>query len=78
MPRFDGTGSDGLGPMTGGGMGACQQASNCGRGRGCGRRSFCRFSNSVEIITSQEKIESLKASKERLEAEIKKLEKEQK
>lgn len=76
MPRFDGIGPDCLGPMTGRGMGTCQQASNSGRGRG--RRSFCRFANPVEYATLREEIEALKASKERLEAEIKTLEKKQK
>ena len=77
MPRFDGTGPDGSGPMTGRGMGTCQQASDYGRGRGCRRRSFCCFEKPIETATSQEKIEALKANKERLEAEIKALEKEQ-
>jgi len=75
MPRFDGTGPDGLGPMTGRGMGRCQQAP--GYGRGC-RRPFCRFVNQPEYMTIQERIEVLKTNKERLEAELKALEKEQK
>lgn len=40
MPGFDGTGPNGLGPMTGGGRGMCSGAGlgrRGGRGRGMGR-----------------------------------------
>ena len=49
MPRFDGTGPMGQGPMTGGGRGTCRGGMNsgfggrCGRGLGMGRGAgFCR------------------------------------
>lgn len=38
MPKFDGTGPNGMGPMTGKGMGSC--GGRFGRGR---RFGFCRF-----------------------------------
>ncbi len=34
MPRFDGTGPGGAGPMTGRGMGYCNPAGTRGQGRG--------------------------------------------
>ena len=39
MPRFDGTGPAGMGPMTGRGMGPCNLSwgGGCGFGRGMGR-----------------------------------------
>ncbi|NIV97652.1 hypothetical protein GWN26_00245, partial [Candidatus Saccharibacteria bacterium] len=39
MPRFDGTGPQGQGPMTGRGMGRCADAQRpgWGQGRGMGR-----------------------------------------
>ncbi len=81
MPGFDGTGPNGLGPMTGRGMGNCRQSQGgCGLGRGLGRGrgrgGFCRFAN--QDSTPQERIEVLKASKKRLEEEIAALGKEQK
>ena len=79
MPRFDGTGPNGSGPATGRGMGSCVQGQGCQRGLGRrGRGNFCRFSGPTEVITPQERINALKASKTRIEAEIASLEKEQK
>jgi len=50
MPRFDGTGPQGQGPMTGRGMGSCNKGAcpvfGRGNGRGMGRgagRGFSRF-----------------------------------
>ncbi len=37
MPRFDGTGPAGQGPMTGRGLGPCGGGQAFGRGRGAGR-----------------------------------------
>jgi len=78
MPGFDGTGPNGLGPMTGREMGNCLQAQGgCGRGLGRGR-GFGRGRNcwvAAEAAPSQERIESLKACKKRIEAEIETLEK---
>ncbi|MFH1253937.1 MAG: DUF5320 domain-containing protein [bacterium] len=82
MPGFDGTGPTGQGPRTGRGMGNCNQvqSQDCGRGQGFGRgsgmgRGKCRFANSNEAITVQDRLEVLKANKKRLEAEIEALEK---
>lgn len=77
MPGFDGTGPNGLGPMSGRGMGDCRQAQGgCGLGRGLGRGrgGRCRFAGLAEDVAPQERIEILKASKKRLEAEIEALE----
>ena len=81
MPGFDGTGPSGSGPMTGRGMGNCRQAQGkcrLGRGLGRGRGGRCRFAGLAEDVAPQKRIEILKASKKRLEAEIEALEKEQK
>jgi len=80
MPRFDGTGPNGLGPMTGRRMGRCSGSFE-GRGRGLGfGRGFRRgggrnFLESEESSGLQEKIEVLKMEKKELEAEIEFLEK---
>jgi len=43
MPAFDGTGPQGVGPMTGRGMGRCGKGGGAGRGLGFGRgRGFGR------------------------------------
>lgn len=60
MPRFDGTGPFGQGPMTGRGFGRCSG----GFGRGFGR--FFGFRQPVEFTKDQEK--------KLLEAELKELE----
>lgn len=80
MPYFDGTGPRGLGPTTGRALGKCNQEQGCnnsgrGFGRGRGRGAFCRFTNSTETISPQERLKELKTYKEKLEAEIESLEK---
>jgi len=82
MPGFDGTGPNGQGPIAGRGMGNCNQSQGQGfcQGRGVGRgrgmgQGQCRFANSNEAITVQDRLEALKANKKRLEAEIESLEK---
>ena len=71
MPRFDGTGPMGQGPMTGGGRGMCQsgrgmgsgQGGRCGFGRGMGRGAgFCR--------RTADNGQSLAERKQMLEAEL--------
>ena len=62
MPRFDGTGPNGMGPMTGGRRGDC-------RARGLGRGRLGRFRDSAE------EIEALEKYKEKFIDEIKRLEK---
>ena len=80
MPRFDGTGPNGLGPMTGRGMGKCRRSleeRGCrfGFGRGFRRGDGCNFSESAGNLSLQEKIEALKEEKKELVAEIELLEK---
>lgn len=77
MPGFDGTGPNGLGLMTGRGMGNCCKAQGCGRGvgPGLGRGRRGCFADSAESVSSQERIEALKAYTEKLKAEIETLEK---
>lgn len=80
MPGFDGTGPNGQGPRTGRGMGNCDHGQGCGRGQGFGRgrgmgRGMCRFANSNEATSVQDRLEVLKSNKKRLEAEIAALEK---
>jgi len=65
MPRFDGSGPLGFGPMTGRGMGPC--GCGMGYGRGYGRRFYSRKEES-EMLEEEAKVleEELKAVKERL------------
>ncbi len=69
MPKFDGSGPLGFGPMTGRGMGPC--GYGMGYGRGYGRRFYSRKEES-EMLEEEVKAleEELKAVKERL-AEMK-------
>ena len=63
MPRFDGTGPYGTGPLT-------------GRGRGkCDRNDVELESNIAQHLTPKEQLEYLKASKKKIELEIIALEK---
>jgi len=72
MPRYDGTGPQGYGPMTGRGMGPCAGAS--GRfGFGCrrfwsGKNELAAMEDEASILKEelqaiQEEIKSLKAQK---------------
>lgn len=74
MPRFDGTGPLGQGPMTGRGLGPCGGGMGYGRGygRGFGCRRFYTRKEEAEILKEETEVleEELKAIKERL-AEIK-------
>ena len=79
MPKFDGTGPNGLGSITGRGMGNCPQKNKCSRhpGRGLARGFACRFSKPMrECSTLKEKIEVLESYKRELEKEIDILKKE--
>jgi hypothetical protein len=75
MPRFDGTGPTGQGPLTGKGMGNCPGASSDSRkGMGFGRgfgRGFCRGFGWRNFFTKKEESEMLKDEKEALEEELK-------
>lgn len=67
MPRFDGTGPQGQGPMTGRGLGPCGLGLR--RGGGYGFRRFISPKNEITALTEEQKIleEELKAVKEKLE-----------
>ncbi|NCU43204.1 hypothetical protein EOL72_02530 [Candidatus Falkowbacteria bacterium] len=76
MPKMDGTGPMGQGPMTGLSRGNCAGASNntnldCGRGRGRRGRFFSFLKNERQDLESQEKmlleeLEAIKVKKEKL------------
>lgn len=79
MPGLDGTGPNGIGPMTGGGFGRCnpQGISRQGCGRGRGRRSVVNLRSNAEVEPSNntseisdEKLTSLKQHNEELENQI--------
>ncbi|HPW47865.1 DUF5320 domain-containing protein [Candidatus Saccharibacteria bacterium] len=92
MPRFDGTGPTGQGPMTGRGMGPCAGGYGCpyagfcparrgGRFFGFGRRFFASPVNNLKALQDedsalQEEIEALKAEREALKKEIEAVKKE--
>ena len=64
MPGMDGTGPNGMGPMTGGGFGVCAQPDNAkrgaglGRGRGFGRRCGRGYARNVYINSIPQKSRS--------------------
>ncbi|MFA5074704.1 MAG: DUF5320 domain-containing protein [Candidatus Babeliales bacterium] len=67
MPNFDGTGPNGLGPLTGRGMGKCRRNLSNPKGSGLRRRLFrgnCRF------IDDQNDYQSLSDYKKELEREL--------
>ena len=73
MPRFDGMGPMGQGPMTGRGLGPCGGGMGYSRGygRGLGRGfGFRRF------FSQKEEVEDLKSYQEDLKAELKAIEEE--
>jgi len=81
MPRFDGTGPDGLGPRSGRGCGPCNQDSQnsrigLGRGRGYGRgRNFgCPF-NIGNTIPKETEINILKNEAKLLKEELETIQK---
>ena len=70
MPRFDGTGPDGMGPITGRGCGECR-----GRRGFCGMRGRRRFRGGCFMDSSisqsvQDRTQMLENYKKELEAEI--------
>ncbi|MBM3228369.1 hypothetical protein FJZ20_00555 [Candidatus Pacearchaeota archaeon] len=66
MPRFDGTGPQGLGPLTGRGLGPCNKGMRRGAGRGFGKSFGYGYAESVVITPENEK--------KLLEAELKEIE----
>ena len=66
MPNFDGTGPQGLGPMTGRGLGPCGGGMRRGFGRGFGFRRV--FTTPVTLSKEEEK-KILEAELKDIEAE---------
>ncbi|MCL5431833.1 MAG: DUF5320 domain-containing protein [Patescibacteria group bacterium] len=79
MPRFDKTGPQGQGPMTGRGMGPCGGGHGMrmgfGRCRGYGR-GLGRYFGWNAPQTKEEKIEDIQAYKKSLQEEMEDVEKE--
>lgn len=74
MPRFDGTGPQGMGPVTGRGMGPCAKGGfgirRCPRqGRGYGR-GLGRYFGFNDPQTKEERIGDIKAYKKALQEEL--------
>lgn len=87
MPGGDGTGPNGLGPMTGRGLGPCGRRSGYGRGfgrgLGYGRRSYglgYANQNSLTLTKEEEKkileeeLKELESEKTQIEKRLKELE----
>jgi len=55
MPRFDGTGPMGYGPMTGRGMGPCGRGFRGNWGGGYGFRRFISPKNELAALENEEK-----------------------
>lgn len=79
MPKFDGTGPTGQGPMTGRGAGSCGGRMRMGRGGCCGGsgldfRRFFSPKNELTALENEEKmlteeLEAIKAEKEALKGQ---------
>lgn len=82
MPGLDGTGPNGMGPMTGGGRGFCSPWGIGMRGRAFPRRAtypYPRYGNYgfrpfVPQISREQELEFLKGQAEALKSELKQLE----
>jgi hypothetical protein len=78
MPKFDGTGPCGMGPMTGYGKGDCSgdfsSRPRSGRGQGQRFRRFCAWPGFFQ--ENQNQALSLEDQKKALEAELSNIEKE--
>ena len=81
MPKFDGTGPQGMGPRTGKGFGPCgfgMMCRHCGRGRGLGLgRGLGRFFGWNQPQSKKEKLEALSDYKKALEEELEDIKKEE-
>ncbi|AKM82416.1 TPA: hypothetical protein DD449_04980 [Candidatus Berkelbacteria bacterium] len=75
MPRLNGTGPQGMGPMTGRGLGSCGGGRGYGRGMGCGYGCGMPWSYRQPNIDEEKEMikddiavlkEELKAAEERL------------
>lgn len=71
MPYMDGTGPNGMGPVTGRGMGPCNRGVGLGRGRGFGGRMFWgdrRYTGPLSLEEEEKMLEEqLKAVREEKE-----------
>ncbi|MFH1590319.1 MAG: DUF5320 domain-containing protein [archaeon] len=78
MPRGDGSGPMGQGPLTGRGMGPCDRGfGNRGNfGRGCGRRFASRMSLQPQQPNKEQEQENLEQDLKTLEMEEERLNKE--
>jgi len=70
MPRFNGTGPQGLGPQTGWGMGPC--GGRVGRGNGYGRGGYGRrWTRTEELSVLEDEKQMIAEELEEIKAEIK-------
>lgn len=76
MPYFDQTGPQGMGPMTGRGMGWCGPMMGWGRGRGWGR-GLGRYFGWNQPQTKDEKLKALADYQEALSEELDEVRKEE-
>lgn len=78
MPNKDGTGPNGQGPLTGRGMGPCENRQSQGPGFGRGR-CFRRFAQPINLSKQQEKkilqeqLNELEIEKQEIEKVLKEL-----
>ena len=73
MPRFDGTGPTGQGPMTGRGAGPCGRGRGLKRGyRGCYGCPWCGAKPG--FLSDEDELEALELDKKYLQAELESLE----
>lgn len=73
MPRFDGSGPQGYGPMTGRGMGNC---NNYGMRGGRGMRGYGRMWGCCPVVTTEERKNMLQEELQEIEEAKKEIEKE--
>jgi len=73
MPRFDGTGPRGMGPMTGRGMGYC--AVPLSRSRGAQPSGYTYCDRECEMAYLKDKARSIQEQISKIEAEIDRLQK---
>ncbi len=78
MPKFDGTGPRGQGPMTGRGFGPCGKGLGMGLGGGRGYgRGLGRYFGWNQPQTKEEKLKALADYKKALEEELEDIKKEE-
>ena len=74
MPGFDGTGPNGMGPMTGGGRGVCSPWGGSPRQYAFSRYGAYGFRPFAPRVTRGQELEFLKGQAEALKDELKELE----